>query len=912
MALSKDFITFPDVAPENDPNPAPLPDMYAPPAPRPPFHPHRPAFTVQEEFIETTRRVNETLNRVLRMEEMIRHTLDQYTATITADNVAFKNLTITTYNTFATAVHDEVNTFEADILNSYKALEAEYKADLADFEKRYDTHTKNLNDALQNFIVSTNNRIGIFETSITEAMNAYKAELNQTYDDFRDAIESRLEMHNAACEQSFNDYVATTNKKLSDMEARFNRDYATFVAQTNQHIAAFENEWTGEIEARLDGQDAMINDAVLYFKTNFEATVTNIVNEMVDNGEFIDIVENSLFPDLTKKIDVVAGSYVYVDEIEGFVKYETLAEAQADTTNLNAEKLIEYITDGARLMFGAGFYPMNQTLDVFPNMEITSDSATLVFNNTRGIVFHSPRYYGNMNIHDIAIHAKSHCIDFMNEGGDTRPYNVYFSKFANLELYSVNGSCLYAGDVTGMSGDQLVFSTTFRNIKVGAPNGYGVYGIGGLGILFEEISDRYYCKAVFNNCFGTWQNCNTSFAGSGYFLRIDSKARTNYGAYIIMRNVNMEEVTEGGIFVDRNSDFAHERIILENVGVVLNPEAEKQYSETDHDSLAGAIEYPVKLPHPLTFGATANTLIDIKGVKIKMINSNADNNVMTWTQALDGIPESDISLYELPHGTMTVNDNIAVYCRQYKKVINLNTVSYNKSLNSANTYLDRYAHHKELQADYFHGARGRVPYTLNLSDVTAASVNCVIPVNTHPDGLILTGATKSIELSSILLQPYNGNDNGKIFYVRNDCDYDITVGREAQNFQFISADESTTKVTFAPHSVTYFAYMYDEEYKRHYFTEINNVAFKVVAVKNLKLTANTAEGITITWDAAEGATNYRVRRHDGNTWENYEETTETTFTDNNVISGTEYKYAVYLYDGAKWFGDATTVTVTAV
>ena len=79
------------------------------------------------------------------------------------------------------------------------------------------------------------------------------------------------------------------------------------------------------------------------------------------------------------------------------------------------------------------------------------------------------------------------------------------------------------------------------------------------------------------------------------------------------------------------------------------------------------------------------------------------------------------------------------------------------------------------------------------------------------------------------------------------------------------------------------------------------------APTNLKATASDGK-ITLTWDAVDGATKYKVRRHNGTSWSDYKTVTDTTLVDTAVTNGTTYKYAVYAYAGGKWSGASEIVS----
>lgn len=442
--LSNENIMFPQVDPENTPNPPEFPNMYhAHPHPIPnacaPHVPPKPSFTVQEEFIETTRRVNETLNRVLNMESHIRKTLDEYMKTITADNVAFKNLCTTTYNQFAQTVHNEVNAFESELTNAYTAFSETVKKDadgikasfelfksdvnnmlsvfndatnkaiedyknemqgnfdsfVDDIQARFTQHENDTDEKINTFKSDVNSSIANHENKIAKDFNDYKAELNTTYDLFRDAIESRLEQYNSTYEKAFHDYTTSTNRKLAEMENHFNENYETFVEQTNASIYAFENEWTGAISARLDGQDSVINDAVLYMKSNLHSTASEIITALYDN---VGLLDSSVMatPEMYER-EQASDSQCIADAIDSGRNYILFTKSVYDlgspiainrsnvTLNLNGATL------NADTMGGIYIMPGCENIKIL-NGTITAKNGTLqktqemTFNETAGII----------------------------------------------------------------------------------------------------------------------------------------------------------------------------------------------------------------------------------------------------------------------------------------------------------------------------------------------------------------------------------------------------------------------------------------------------------------------------------------------------------------------------------------------
>ena len=244
--------------------PEPVPPPYHP-IPAPP----KPKFTLQEEFIETTRRVNEALERVLSMEHHIKHHFENLASSLTADNTAFKDICITTYNQFSEAVKNEVNSFESSITNSYTAFTESVKADYSNFDRKYTE----------------------FETEVNGIINTFKEDMNGVYNDFRSTVLSQMEDYNENHETAFNNYVTEVNKIIANAEKASAEQFNAFTSIINNDIADFKTE----VNAKVSGQDYKIETAESYMKTNLKATITNLINEMNLNGEFDELLASGLY-----------------------------------------------------------------------------------------------------------------------------------------------------------------------------------------------------------------------------------------------------------------------------------------------------------------------------------------------------------------------------------------------------------------------------------------------------------------------------------------------------------------------------------------------------------------------------------------------------------------------------------------
>ena len=191
--------------PDNDCTPGDCP-MDRPKPIIPP--PHIPSGTLNEEFLRVSKRVHETLHRVLDLEKNIKERLNGCIDVITTDNAEFKKLCMQTYNEFSDRVTLEVNNFTSSITNSYNAL------------------------------------MKTWESAIDGVDKAYLAEL----DNFKKEINQKESQFTSNITTQFNSFKKTVNDKLAE-------------------------------------QDRTITESVVYIKSNISQYITNLVQQMQENGE---------------------------------------------------------------------------------------------------------------------------------------------------------------------------------------------------------------------------------------------------------------------------------------------------------------------------------------------------------------------------------------------------------------------------------------------------------------------------------------------------------------------------------------------------------------------------------------------------------------------------------------------------
>lgn len=250
------------------------------------FPPEKPRFTFTEEVEHTAREMHETIARLLAFEKRLNEKYEDMVKHLTSDNVLFKTTFAESHRTFLEAVKNEINVFEGNVDSSMSLFRETISSDYATLSEECASQIRNY---YQNF---------------TDDLSTYKAELNEIYDNFRDAIESRLEQHNSAYIESFNDYTTAVNSKLTEIERDLNNSYNEFVNQVNNSINTFKNSVNKTIDERLDGQDSVINDTVLYIKSNLAEYLNEVIETMESTGEVSEIVNSIISSNLSTHVDV--------------------------------------------------------------------------------------------------------------------------------------------------------------------------------------------------------------------------------------------------------------------------------------------------------------------------------------------------------------------------------------------------------------------------------------------------------------------------------------------------------------------------------------------------------------------------------------------------------------------------------
>ncbi len=130
------------------------------------------------------------------------------------------------------------------------------------------------------------------------------------------------------------------------------------------------------------------------------------------------------------------------------------------------------------------------------------------------------------------------------------------------------------------------------------------------------------------------------------------------------------------------------------------------------------------------------------------------------------------------------------------------------------------------------------------------------------------------------------------------------------NYQDLTATSFTDTAVTNGTKYSYAVYAYAGGTWSNASAIVSAVPASAAVAQNVK--AVSASGmITVSWNAVDGATKYRIRRHDGSGWVNYKDLTERAYADTSVTAGKTYKYAVYAYVNGAWGGASAIVSATA-
>ena len=354
--------------------------------PKPPMHAHtnKPCdpflshgYTHHEQMEHASKLMHDTVNRLMHFEERVKRELSDLAKELTSDNVVFKETMKTSYDAFLLAVKNEVNQFENQTTSEIELFKSE-------IENRYSDLATNINDQ---------------------------------YASFTEAVNTRIDNYNTAHEQAFADFQQKVTTEINMFEATVNKNYNVFMEGMSENFVNFKQTVTDILDERLSNQDAKIDDAELYMRTNLIGTITALIGDMKDTGEFADILEGEVFNSIESK---TRRDFCYAST--GFVEDAILT---AKATNK-----IFYVPYGETL-------EIDETMDL-TGVDVAIYGAVKVNHNGIGIIVGDSSKYGNVrNIYIanvVAPNLKSGDISVRVEG--LMRGNVTIDNAPYIQLYA--------------------------------------------------------------------------------------------------------------------------------------------------------------------------------------------------------------------------------------------------------------------------------------------------------------------------------------------------------------------------------------------------------------------------------------------------------------------------------------------
>ena len=163
---------------------------------------------------------------------------------------------------------DRLLMFEKTMTDKYNDLMAIMTQDNVVFKEL-------MQDAYSEFVSAVRSEINLFETNTDSVVLLFK-----------EAINTRLEEFNKNYSDAFVAYQQELTTYINTFEDDIREQFDLYKADVNNIIT--------EHGKRFDAQDAKIDDAVAYMKTNLNATLENLLNEMQDDGSLVGVIDSSI------------------------------------------------------------------------------------------------------------------------------------------------------------------------------------------------------------------------------------------------------------------------------------------------------------------------------------------------------------------------------------------------------------------------------------------------------------------------------------------------------------------------------------------------------------------------------------------------------------------------------------------
>lgn len=444
--------------------------------PREPHHPHyhngefpreKPRYTMTEEVEYTARQMKETIERLLRFEQRVKQDVDDLMRQVTSDNVLYKTTLNTSWQQFLQEVKNEINVFEGNVDATISLFQK-------DIESNYATLSEDVHTQLAENLKTVTTAIEELENNYTTAFAELKITTQEQYEAFSKAVNERIDWNNDAHEQAFADYQQKLTTDINMFEATVNNAIATFQESCNNTITVFKETWEQIITQRLDRQDAKLDDAELYMRSNLTATVTTLIGDMHANGDFVEIIEGEVFNDLESSM-----SHVNVK------KFGACSDGSEDAT-ANIKIAIMYATENNLTLVLEGVFLISDTLSFTCN--VNAENATFIYDGAkdRPAILVSDKDKINVKLGDIIV-------------SDASFHGWENDNFVGLQLVNLTHS--------------IVSVRAIENFTIGLETkGYNS-GFGWNEVAFTRLRNNRIQHHIVNDGENGWHNANTFNGG---------------------------------------------------------------------------------------------------------------------------------------------------------------------------------------------------------------------------------------------------------------------------------------------------------------------------------------------------------------------------------------------------------------
>lgn len=495
------------------------------------FPPEKPRYTMTEEVEHTAREMKNTIQRLLNFEQRLKTEVDDLMKHLTSDNVIFKQTFSGAHTTFLQEVKNEVNAFERNVDATIQLFQNSISTDYATLSE----DTKNqIAENLRTFEATVRE----FETAYESEFLTLKTNIQAQYNAFVNNVNERIDTNNSAFSEAFQDYQQKLTTNINLFEADVNARYNNFIKSINTTVDTFKTTWTQIVEQRLNTQDGKLSDAEMYMKTNLVATITSLIGDMHETGEFVEIIEGEVFNHLESRLTH-----------KTVVEYGCVGDGETDNT-INMQLAIND-NYGKTLFIPDGVYIVND-LEIVDDITIigTGKNAVLKYTGTGDCLHIKPiTPTSTDDFIDIVLED----ISIVGESGENAVYlsETTHSIFRNIYIEGFHTGFKMDGEGL-VSKQNTIFNNHFEEIVIDRVTyGFDIFGC---------ISDTHFDKLSISNCeYGfyihgtkeTQGSNNVTLTNSTFVYAKDCVHLEN----VHMRNLfinggNFEQFDNHGIFID--------------------------------------------------------------------------------------------------------------------------------------------------------------------------------------------------------------------------------------------------------------------------------------------------------------------------------------------------------------------------